>query len=154
MLLQHLGHLHLALFQTTFLSGSFDHGAWSSSNITMTSFKRAYPHEHLNTSCENIADFPGCLSKFLLACFPYSPERIADDPQCMEWFIDYWKYVHWNERGNECSLSEVGFGGFVDIILNPNYVMEYLLPEGCETRDGDILASRLRMLNQRYTGAR
>ncbi len=77
MLLPHLGHLHFALCQTTFLSGSIDHGAWSSSNITITSFERAYPHEHLNTSCENIADFPGCLSKFLLACFPYSPERIA-----------------------------------------------------------------------------
>ena len=80
--------------------------------------------------------------------------RIADDPQCMEWFIDYWKYVHWNERGNECFLSEVGFGGFVDTILDPSYVLEYLLPEGCETRDGEILAARLRMLNQRYTVAR
>ena len=77
--------------------------------------------------------------------------RMADDPLCMDWFVDYWKYVKWNERGNECSLSEVGFQGFIDTILDPRYVTEYLLPEGCETDEGEMLARRLEQLNRKYS---
>ena len=76
--------------------------------------------------------------------------RMADDPECMKWFSDYWDYVRWCEHGNECSLSEVQFKGFVETVMDPEYVLEYLLPEGDETDTGRELAERLRKLNKRY----
>ena len=77
-------------------------------------------------------------------------KKIANDPACLKWFSDYWDYVRWNEHGNECSLSEVGFEGFADCILNPDHYLEYLLPEGDETDDGKILAEKLKLLHRRY----
>lgn len=53
--------------------------------------------------------------------------RIAADPECIRWIKDFWAYVQWNERGNEASLSEIGFGGFVRDILGPTDATEYLL---------------------------
>ena len=47
--------------------------------------------------------------------------RIANDNDAVRFFIDYWSYVRWNERGNECLLSEVLFDGFVDMVLHPDY---------------------------------
>ena len=44
---------------------------------------------------------------------------IADDNDAMRWMVNYWSYVHWNERGNEAALSEVLFDGFIDLIMNP-----------------------------------
>jgi hypothetical protein len=77
---------------------------------------------------------------------------MAKDPACLKWFSDYWDYVRWNEHGNECSLSEVGFEGFADCILDPEPYLEYLLPEGDETDDGKILAEKLKLLHRRYAG--
>ena len=75
--------------------------------------------------------------------------KMANDPECLRWFSDYWSYVRWNEHGNECSLSEVGFGGFVDTILRPEDFKGYLL-EG-DNREGRELADRLEELNRKYT---
>lgn len=44
---------------------------------------------------------------------------IANDPEAIGFLVDYWRYVKWNEHGNEASLSEVGFDGFVEIITTP-----------------------------------
>ena len=74
---------------------------------------------------------------------------IANDPECLRWFSDYWSYVRWNEHGNECSLSEVGFGGFVDTILHPEDFRGYML-EGDDDR-GRELADRLEGLNRKYS---
>jgi len=74
---------------------------------------------------------------------------MANDPECLRWFSDYWSYVRWNEHGNECSLSEVGFGGFVDTILRPEDFKGYL-QEG-DNREGRELADRLEELNRKYT---
>ena len=76
--------------------------------------------------------------------------RIAEDPECMRWFSDYWEYVRLCEHGNECSLSEIGFQGFVDTVLEPEYVLDYLLYDGEGDRESRGLAERLRMLNKRY----
>lgn len=78
--------------------------------------------------------------------------RMANDPACLKWFSDYWAYVRWCEHGNECSLSEVGFEGFADCILDPGPYLEYLLPEGDETDEGKILAEELKLLHRRYCG--
>lgn len=51
---------------------------------------------------------------------------LAGDPEAMRFFADYWDYVRWNEHGNEPALSEVGFGGFVEMILDPGHFLEYL----------------------------
>ena len=80
--------------------------------------------------------------------------RMASDPECMRWFSDYWDYVRWCEHGNECSLSEVQFKGFVETVMDPGYVLEYLLPEGDETDTSMELAERLRKLNKRYAKRR
>ena len=73
---------------------------------------------------------------------------MASDPECMAWFSDYWDYVRWCEHGNECSLSEVEFKGFVDSVMDPQYVLEYLLTDSDDRSEG--LAERLRALNSRY----
>ena len=77
---------------------------------------------------------------------------MAIDPECMVWFSDYWDYVRWCEHGNECSLSEVEFKGFVDSVMDPQYVLEYLLTDSDDRSEG--LAKRLRALNSRYDKGR
>lgn len=76
--------------------------------------------------------------------------RMAEDPECLRWFSEYWDYVRWCEHGNECSLSEIGFQGFADTILEPEYVLDYLLYDGEGDRESRGLAERLRLLNERY----
>ena len=44
---------------------------------------------------------------------------IADDPEAIGFLVDYWRYVKWNEHGNEASLSEVGFEDLADMIIHP-----------------------------------
>ena len=78
--------------------------------------------------------------------------RMASDPECMGWFSDYWDYVRWCEHGNECSLSEVEFKGFVESVMNPQYVLEYLLNDSDER--SEMLSERLRALNSRYAKGR
>jgi len=75
--------------------------------------------------------------------------RMANDPDCLRWFSDYWSYVRWNEHGNECSLSEVGFNGFVETILHPEDFRGYLLEGGDD--NGRDLADRLEGLNRKYS---
>ncbi len=78
--------------------------------------------------------------------------RIANDSECLQLMADYWSYVRWNEHGNECSLSEIGFEGFVTDILDPGYALNYLMPEGPENA-GDRekeLAGRLKALHWKY----
>lgn len=84
---------------------------------------------------------------------PTGKERmIADDADCIRWFVDYWTFVRWNERGNECAVSEVGFDGFADMILHPSQVSEYLKANDCDkSRD---LIRRLSVLNKRYSNGR
>lgn len=74
--------------------------------------------------------------------------RMADDPECMDWFVDYWSFVTWNEHGNQCGISEIGFSGFVDTILNPGEVSDYLL--ACESDEAYTLNDRLSRLHRRY----
>lgn len=78
--------------------------------------------------------------------------RIASDKECLDWFVDYWTFVRWNERGNQCSVLEIGFTGFIDTILDPGQVSEYLLDAGCD-RAVD-LDTRLSVLARRYAGGR
>lgn len=78
--------------------------------------------------------------------------KMANDPECLRWFSDYWAYVRWNEHGNECSLSEIGFGGFVDTILNYGDFIDYLR-EGDDT-EGNELADRLEELSRKYSKSR
>ena len=82
--------------------------------------------------------------------------RIANDDECLQWMIDYWNYVRWCEHGNECSLSEVEFSGFVDTILDPKWVSEYLMYDGPETDDPTVLDlnDRLMRLHRKYGGKR
>ncbi len=47
--------------------------------------------------------------------------RIAGDEEALDFFADYWEYVHWNDRGNEPALSEVMFEGFIDMLLRPEH---------------------------------
>lgn len=69
---------------------------------------------------------------------------IANDDECIQWMIDYWTFVRWNERGNECMISEVGFRGFIDTILHPSEVSEYLKEADCDSaKDLDRRLSRL-----------
>lgn len=75
--------------------------------------------------------------------------RIASDADCIRWFIDYWTFVRWNERGNECSVSEVGFDGFVDMILHPKDVSDYLSANDCLT--ARELMDHLSRLNRRHS---
>ena len=78
--------------------------------------------------------------------------RIAADPECIRWMKDYWNYVKWNEHGNEASLSEIGFEGFVQDILDPSYVTEYLLNDfPFSSKRAIDLADRLKVLNRRYS---
>ena len=77
---------------------------------------------------------------------------IADDDECIRWMIDYWTFVRWNERGNECMISEVGFRGFIDAILHPSEVSEYLKQADCDS--AKELDRRLSRLNRRYGRAR
>ncbi len=81
---------------------------------------------------------------------------MAADPKCLDWMHDYWEYVKWNEHGNQCNLSEIGFDGFVDAILDPGNVLEYLLPEGRipEYKDAIELADRLLALHEKYVPTR
>ena len=79
--------------------------------------------------------------------------RIAEDPDCIRWIKDYWAYVQWNEHGNEASLSEIGFDGLVQDILDPAYATEYLLCNfPFSTKREMNLADRLKVLNRRYSG--
>jgi hypothetical protein len=80
--------------------------------------------------------------------------KIAQDDECIVWICDYWDYVKWNEHGNECALSEAGFGSFVEDILDPHYALEYLMPEGREKAGTEekLLADRLMVLHRRYSG--
>ena len=69
---------------------------------------------------------------------------IAADKECLDYFADYWSYLRWNEHGNECSLAEVGFGGLVNDIIDPWYVLDYLGEE-------EGLKDRLVELHMRYS---
>ncbi len=79
-------------------------------------------------------------------------EKIFNDQGCLTWFAKYWDYVRWNEHGNECSLSEVGFDGFIDTFLNPDPYIEYLLPPGDEDERGKELAAGLMKIHRRLVG--
>ncbi len=79
-------------------------------------------------------------------------KAIANDPDCIRWFGDYRDYVLWNEHGNACSLSENGFEGFVQCILDPEDSLDYLTPYGPDDippLERDLVA-RLIALHQRY----
>lgn len=75
---------------------------------------------------------------------------IADDTDCIDWFVDYWTFVRWNEHGNQCNISEIGFSGLIDMIVNPDEVSEYLLSSECDR--GTELNARLMELNRRFSG--
>jgi hypothetical protein len=47
--------------------------------------------------------------------------RIANDPEAMDFFADYWEFVHWDCRGNEPTLSEVMFEGLIDMLMRPEH---------------------------------
>ena len=79
--------------------------------------------------------------------------EIADDPDCIRWFIDYWDYVRWNEHGNEASFQEMEFDSFVDTIGRPWFAIGYLLGGEHGIREED-LCRRLRELNLRHFGTR
>ena len=78
---------------------------------------------------------------------------IAKDPECIQYMVDYWSYVRWCEHGNECSLSEVMFEGFVNDILDPQYVLEYLSNDE-DTEEARRLEKVLKNLHRRYGGKR
>jgi hypothetical protein len=46
---------------------------------------------------------------------------VANDPEALRFLASYWRYLQWNEHGNEAALSEVEFEGVADIILRPAY---------------------------------
>ncbi len=46
---------------------------------------------------------------------------IANDNEAMRWIVDYYDYIHWNERGMEEPASEYLLDGFIDAILNADY---------------------------------
>lgn len=79
---------------------------------------------------------------------PPSPLGVAvtSDPECREWFVDYWNFVRYNERNNVASFFDIdGFKGFVDIIRYPAQTLDYLYDAG---EDG--LAERLTDISKRY----
>ena len=78
--------------------------------------------------------------------------KIADDPEAMKFFADYWNYVRWNEHGNEPALSEVGFGGFVEMILDPGHFLEYLSND--PSNRSRTLSDELVRLHAKYGKAR
>lgn len=75
---------------------------------------------------------------------------ISHDDDCINWFIDYWNFVKWYERGNECMISEVGFEGFIETILDPEDVSSYLKDADCN--NAIELDKRLSKLHKRYSG--
>lgn len=77
---------------------------------------------------------------------------IAGDEECIRWFIDYWTFVRWNEHGNQCSVSEIGFDGFIGMILRPAPVSEYLKEADCDT--ARELDRRLAKLHRKYGDGR
>ena len=77
---------------------------------------------------------------------------MADDTEAMGFFADYWDYVTWNEHGNEPALSEVGFEGFVEMILDPEHFLEYLAADS--SKRSRTLSDRLVRLHGKYTKAR
>ncbi|MBE6526363.1 MAG: hypothetical protein E7Z63_01135 [Thermoplasmata archaeon] len=65
---------------------------------------------------------------------------IADSKGIINALADYWAYVKWNEHGNEASLVELGgLDGFIDIVLDPEVVKDYLMPDGDDS-DPDAVA--------------
>lgn len=76
--------------------------------------------------------------------------RMASDPDCIRWFVDYWTFVRWNEHGDECMISEIGFDGFLDTILHPGDTIRYLSANDCDRARN--LKERLSELNGRYSG--
>lgn len=77
---------------------------------------------------------------------------IANDPDCIQLFKDYWAYVCWSEHGNQCCLSEIMLDGFISDILDPSYVIDYLLYDDEKKIDKDAknLIDRYRAMHKKY----
>ena len=74
--------------------------------------------------------------------------EIANDSECISFFIDYWEFVRLTEHGNTPSISEIGFGGFVNMILFPKEYLDYLSDIG--GREAENLEKRLIALHGKY----
>lgn len=88
-------------------------------------------------------------------------DKIAMDDECIRWYCDYWDFVTWNEHGNEANLTECStMPDIANAIHEPEYILEYLDPDGNFTRDDDPelydrmkrLAERLVYLHQKHGG--
>ena len=80
---------------------------------------------------------------------------IVNDPDCLQFFADIWDYntVKYGGSGN---ISQFGMNGFIDMVLNPDDILDYLYSDGeaCAGSEQRNLAIRLTDLNRRYTEVR
>jgi len=74
---------------------------------------------------------------------------MARDPDCLDWMADYWRYVVRNEGGNQPALSEIGFAGFVNAVLDAGNTSSYLMQSDFGPREERLLRG-LEELNGRY----
>lgn len=76
-------------------------------------------------------------------------QPMLDDENVYNWIVDYWGYVHWNEHGDECALSEVGYGRFLWGILEPeNYIK--CLSDGNSNPVAKKLLAELKIIHEEY----
>ncbi len=146
MLLLHLGHLHFALFQTSFSPGPDDDGC-SSLYIFITSLERTYPHLQRKISSENLTNVPGCLSRLVFVRSFHSPVRIHS---AGTWSIydppseTYWSFPHFGQwyktyipisippyLGHQCSSSRY-FGSILSYTLFD--IMQYIFSTPSESQ--------------------
>lgn len=57
--------------------------------------------------------------------------RLVRDADFVEWAIDYWSFIKWNEHGNQPSVSDFdGWDGFVGAVQYPDDYVESLEDSG------------------------
>lgn len=66
--------------------------------------------------------------------------RYANDPAVRAWADRYWRYIEWNEHGNQLTWDELAFEGcwaeiLESIVRDPAEIMGYLAPDGIEAAD-------------------
>ena len=80
--------------------------------------------------------------------------RNLNDPEIWAYLCDYWKFVEYNERGNQPSLSEDAetgaLGQFVDDLTKreDSYITEYL--DSCQGKRARDLEARRASIQSRF----
>ncbi len=66
--------------------------------------------------------------------------RYANDPAVRSWTDRYWRYVMWNEHGNQLTFDELAYEGYYadileSVVRSPRELVAYLAPDGVELAD-------------------